>query len=788
MPPSAESSIDMCTVESAPQKNVTYAVNYEVSLVDEFVASQRKTRVTGSVDKLPASTAEASSPTVGKNLENSAPNVPKDNAPPKQVTVQSPPPTQNEKTARRSARDKNKRPNLAKARVRYDMQVVPPARRHRPFLQAYPAWWLQDQQQQSLKEENFPPCDHCDAETPPFAEDTSVLWVPSKRTEWEDTVSEMTAVCTSAALRRHLASTSNKPFHPPLSRDYIRDRVDIDDPLCGYQIRHKAGGWLQGFVLYTNFTTWTHYFRWDSLHEASGMKRNTDQKAADADGSLAKELEALTRSGDPHGGGIVFPEIAEIALLGGLGCGEYLLRMALESIRAKKQYNYVVLQATDSSKTFYERFGFVRVGAVCRYTEKDTSPLVGYRHWTHANESETSLEMHGGPSYMMCLKLPRQHEDGCPSCGRPAEERKQPSFLDAMLQLVVEDKPTIEQLGAASTPAPKTFRRSGSLPAAASSESLFPSTDKKMPGRRSSSVQQRRKSTSHTLHVHPGMKRSLSSCTDTEPSAKRRKPNGAVEGIPREELLSPPGDGKSLSYAQKQYHSVWLAVPPTESKPYRPPPKRRASVSGPVKKTPRQKRRNSSKSPKTVHSRFVDGKERFYHSVRGPDGRFIRVECAQPGTRTTAPAALKPPAKPAPKAPAKPAPVGKPAARAPVSRKGIANRKAVDRKGLMKQKVRSYPRSRLHYYNRVVKKMNGSKHYYFVLNYDESKGTIRIVPMMARGTLTGKREGRPRYQCKVGDTDSNFQTVTASEYQVVPAVMVMKTPYVALEAWDIEDD
>jgi hypothetical protein len=73
-----------------------------------------------------------------------------------------------------------------------------------------------------------------------------VVWIPSKRNQWDDSVSEMTAVCTSASLRKH-DSTKQQPILPPLSRDYIRDRIDIGDPL--------NGGWLQGFYLWTTFTT-----------------------------------------------------------------------------------------------------------------------------------------------------------------------------------------------------------------------------------------------------------------------------------------------------------------------------------------------------------------------------------------------------------------------------------------------------------------------------------------------------------------------------------------------------
>jgi hypothetical protein len=410
------------------------------------------------------------------------------------------------------------------------MQMVPPAGRHQEYLKSFPSWWAvrpqeeegtnpQEQPRRSSRltdipgtatteEESYPACTQCDdPRLDPFVEDTSVVWIPSKRLEWEDTVSEMTAVCTSAALRRYLkeqeqqdatGGSKAKPFHAPLSRDYIRDRVDIDDPLNGYQIRHKTGGWLQGFILWTNFTAWTYYFRWDSLDAASRVPSEASALTAairkvDVDGSLTS-VEAQPRSGDPLEGGIVFEGIAEVALVGGLGCGEYALRMALDDIRSRQKYKYVVLQATESSKSFYERFGFVRVGAVCRYLagEKE-APVQGYRHWTHANESESSLHLHGGPSYMMCLKLPEPDllDEGCFSCGRPVDEMK-PSFLKDMLTLAVEQKPTIEQLGHYRHRDPRIQNETAPFKAP-SGELLFASGGKRKYGRRVSGFGSKRK-------------------------------------------------------------------------------------------------------------------------------------------------------------------------------------------------------------------------------------------------------------------------------------------------------
>jgi len=619
-----------------------------------------------------------------------------------------------------------------------------------------------------------------------------VVWIPSKRSEWEDTVSEMTAVCTSAALRQYLAAKdTTKPFHAPLSRDYIRDRVDIDDPLNGFQIRHKAGGWLQGFIMWTNFTTWTHYFKFDSLHAMSGMVAAADDantnaatsacsgggNKVDADGSLSAQLEAQPRAGDPHVGGIVFEGIAEISLVGGLGCGEYALRMALEDIRSKNTYKYVVLQATNASKTFYERFGFVQVGAVCRYlAEGQEAEIMGYRHWTHANESESSLHLHGGPSYMMCLKLPELQEDSCSFCGRPCAELQKPSFLEEMLALAVEQKPTIEQLGAASTPCPKNGKRNGAV-ATPTGELMFASGGKRKYGRRSSGVGARRKSNTSspvpasattaipgaaTAAAKPGAKRPGQTNIRVEPANKRRKLDGRSESRPADHLFSSPKDSKPLSYAQKQYQSVWLAVPPTAgTKGSRTAPKDRSTLDGHDTTHPSFTKKNSKKKALPGKGLTPSARPAYQQPVGSAVSKNIDTPLGSEniGTRGV-------PASPE-------------ASDTPVS---------IDKTVLIKQKVRSYPRSRIHFFNKVVKLKKGhAGEYFFVLHYDEQHGRVRIVPMVARGKLSGKREGRPRYQTIIEDTDSNFRSFTVADIDLVKAAMVMKTPVIASEAWDIEE-
>ena len=278
------------------------------------------------------------------------------------------------------------------------------------------------------------------------AMEPSVIWIPQGREEWFDCTDELASLCAEASLRwalnpKNLLGNSILVPPSPLSKAYIRERLDIDDPLHGYQIRHSQGGWLQGFIIWTTFTTWTRYFQWNSLHAESGMSTMTTSlgKKYDVDGTLANELETLPRSGDPLKGGVIWQAIAEIGLVGGLGCGELLLNMALQDIASQGCYKYVVLQATETSWQFYEKFGFVRIGAVCTYGQSDH--VCGYRHWTYPDEKNLDTR-HGGPSYMMAKKIQPTQKDCTTTIPMPYR-LPTTGIWEALQAKIVPEKPTI---------------------------------------------------------------------------------------------------------------------------------------------------------------------------------------------------------------------------------------------------------------------------------------------------------------------------------------------------------
>lgn len=372
----------------------------------------------------------------------------------------------------------------------------------------------------------------------------TVLLRPVSRRQWFVCIQELESLAQESLDRRAARLSMNVPSGLPLV--YIADRMDIDDPLWGYQLRCESSGWLQGFITCTTFTTWTHFFEWNSMHIASGMaaarvanslvgkpdealtyseggetvlqvanrcdvkpadlvkwnlgrypnisvnsrvqpgtelfiadpghvdkltvekagettrklaqrlgfqvedllQLNQDEhpdltattklkagmelivrdrssepevflptakqeRALDEDGSIAAELQTQEHSGDPTTTGVVWPKVAELGLLAGLGSGKLLVRLALEELRASGTYEFVVLQATMASVSFYEELGFVRVGAIAKYHPEGTSleknPMQGYRHWACADESQ--VEQFGDTSYMMAQNLKTRTPD-----------------------------------------------------------------------------------------------------------------------------------------------------------------------------------------------------------------------------------------------------------------------------------------------------------------------------------------------------------------------------------------
>lgn len=229
------------------------------------------------------------------------------------------------------------------------------------------------------------------------------------RDEWLKICHEMSVVCNEAARRSTLRSDPNaRRYEKPLSEIYMKERLEYDDPLEGFVVRTKSEPHhLQGFILVTRFTTWRRTFRFVSSDDPAALITPTDHRLhlTDKDGQLTKELQECEKDDSVPNEGFKYPRICEISLLGGLGCGGALLSRALSELRQSRKYDYVVLQSTKMAIPFYERHGFVRVGAVTRFNDVEQLPEVAYRHWSEIVNGE-AVE----PSYMMARRLKTSRE------------------------------------------------------------------------------------------------------------------------------------------------------------------------------------------------------------------------------------------------------------------------------------------------------------------------------------------------------------------------------------------
>ncbi|GMH68001.1 hypothetical protein TrST_g4199 [Triparma strigata] len=243
------------------------------------------------------------------------------------------------------------------------------------------------------------------------------------RSKWIGWVEDMVTVCNEAARRRTLITTSGRAlrYDKPLSDDYIKERLELDDPLFGFTVRDKPSKEMQGFIVTTNFTVWRESFRFDTNIPQAGITQADRKEHLCDDGTLTDELSEVRRSGDKKGSGIVFERVAEIGLLGGLGCGAALVEKAISHLESTKKYDYLVLQATKMAIPFYERCGFIRIGAVAKFNDNPNMPYVSYRHWSDI-VAGTAVEA----SYMMGMRLGEKKKENEQNMKKQAKQ-KQPT-------------------------------------------------------------------------------------------------------------------------------------------------------------------------------------------------------------------------------------------------------------------------------------------------------------------------------------------------------------------------
>lgn len=179
------------------------------------------------------------------------------------------------------------------------------------------------------------------------------------------------SLASQAGIRRMAASDSTRKVTPILERRQAHTAayMYISVHVCAvlpWRVSTQSG------VTSLNFSPPSRIIENNSPHLAQ----------IDANGEISADLEAQPREGDPavrsntvsprlrqHNrlasfascvfilllltpiltppqvNGVVWPTVAEIAVVGGIGCGGFLLGLLLEELEQKEQYKYVVLQA-----------------------------------------------------------------------------------------------------------------------------------------------------------------------------------------------------------------------------------------------------------------------------------------------------------------------------------------------------------------------------------------------------------------------------------------------------------
>ena len=228
------------------------------------------------------------------------------------------------------------------------------------------------------------------------------------RKEWISLCPKLVVVCNEAARRATLVHNPNADrYDKPLSETYIKERLMFGNSIRGHTVWMKPKNkacpiGLQGFVVTTDFMTWKETLRFSMNSPATGLTPGDKYVHARDNGLITKYLEQAERIRiETTDGAIIFKRVAEIAILGGLGCGSYLLRKALDDLDKSKEYDIVVLQATKNAIPFYHKHGFLRIGAVARHKDERNMPETAYRHWSEICDGEV-VEA----SYMMAYPLP----------------------------------------------------------------------------------------------------------------------------------------------------------------------------------------------------------------------------------------------------------------------------------------------------------------------------------------------------------------------------------------------
>lgn len=182
-----------------------------------------------------------------------------------------------------------------------------------------------------------------------------------------------------------------------LQMEYIVSRLYFDEPGKGFLVIQKDGDffYLRGLGWYCPFTTWSAGFKWNEL------KNNEEMQ------DFLSQMKMIENEEDQS---TTFPQLAELSILCGSGCGSDILKIIQQTVLIEKDeqgaylYKALITDAKETVIDFYKNcFKFLPVEATALYKQAKREVLIkcAYRHWF----SSCTNVKEGDPAHLYIARI-----------------------------------------------------------------------------------------------------------------------------------------------------------------------------------------------------------------------------------------------------------------------------------------------------------------------------------------------------------------------------------------------
>ncbi len=206
-----------------------------------------------------------------------------------------------------------------------------------------------------------------------------------------------------AAQRAASRCSQSNDFDFRFRRDYIKDRIEFDEPGGGFLVLEhtRFATFPTGLLMYNEFATWAQGFEF--VAQKGDDFRLTDRLA----GLNRKKL-------NNH---IAFPQLCELSILLGMGTGRGLMKLFVEQLADERKYPFVITETLASSRSFYEQHGFKKIGARAEFIMGKRNKLHTTRSYYHYRSRDEVIHWHENPSLMLVKVLEPDSGMECDSYG-----------------------------------------------------------------------------------------------------------------------------------------------------------------------------------------------------------------------------------------------------------------------------------------------------------------------------------------------------------------------------------